>query len=315
MDRSLVERQVTRARLLGRLPTDAPFTSGHALRQGLTYADLRALVGDGVLSRPIRSVYHSASLPDTTRLRVEVLKLAVPRHAVVTDRSAAWVWGAERVLEPGAHLEVPRVSMFCLPGTRLRNGMVDSGQRDLTARDVTSVDGLRVTTPLRTACDAGRLLHRDQAIGVMDALAALGSFDVPDLEREARRFRGFRGVVQLRALAPLVVTSSGSPGESTLRLRFEDAGLPRPACQVEVPAPGGGSYYIDLGLPEHRFGAEYFGAAYHGPEEAAHDEARLAWIRHELGWIIVVLRRDNVYGPDQDAEGLLLAGARAAGLL
>jgi len=205
--------------------------------------------------------------------------------------------------------------MFCPAGRRLRNKLVESGERTLTARDVAIVDGLRVTTPLRTACDVGRLLHRDQAIGVMDALSALGRFSITELAEEAQRFKGFRGMVQLRYLAPLVDKRSGSPGESTLRLRWIEIPLPRPECQVAVPAPDGGTYFIDIGLPEDRFGAEYFGEELHGEDEREHDEARLSWVRNTESWTITVARKHNVYGFDQDIDALLVRGARACGLL
>ena len=182
------------------------------------------------------------------------------------------------------------------------------------ASDVLTLDGLRVTTPLRTACDVGRLLHRDQAIGVMDALAASGGLTPDRLLVESHRFKGFRGVVQLRALAPLVDAASGSPGESTLRLRWHDIGLPRPQCQVHELGPTGGPLFIDLGLAERKLGAEYFGEQFHGPADLQHDEDPLTWLRDERGWVIVVARKHNVYGHDQDVEGLLAAAARQVGL-
>ena len=315
MDPARVRRQLALMELAKRLPPDEPFTSSYALEQGLTYAALNCLVADGILAHPVRGVYHLAGIPDSLSLRVRVLRLVTPAGAVVTDRTAAWLWRAERVLAPGAHLEVPAVSMFCPAGRRLRNKLVDSGERMLTTRDVAIIDGLKVTTPLRTACDVGRLLHRDQAIGVMDALAALGRFSMAELVDEARRFKGFRGVVQLRYLAPLVDKKSGSPGESTLRLRWIEVPLPRHECQVEVPAPGGGSYFVDIGLPEPRFGAEYFGEEFHGEEERDHDEERLSWVRDTGDWTITVARKHNVYGQSQDIDGLLVRDARACGLL
>jgi hypothetical protein len=315
MDSTLVRRQLALMELVGRLPAEGPFTSSYARECGVSYAALRHLVSDGVLVHPIKGVYYRTSIRESLGLRVQMLRLVTPSRAVVVDRTAAWLWGAQRVLAPGAHLEVPRVSMFCPPGSRLRNKLVDSGQRMLRPSDIEVIDGLKVTTPLRTACDVGRLLHRDQAIGVMDALAAVGGFGSGRLVEEASRFKGFRGVRQLRFLGSLVDSESGSPGESTLRLRFVEIPLPRPRCQVEVPAPNGRSYFIDIGLREHRFGAEYFGEDFHGVDDAEHDEARLSWLRDELGWTVVVARRHNVYGHEQDVDGLLVAGARQAGIL
>ena len=77
----------------------------------------------------------------------------------------------------------------------------------------------------------------------------------------------------------------------------------------------GGSLFIDLGLAERKLGAEYFGEEFHGPADLQHDEDRLTWLRDELGWVIVVARKHNVYGQDQDVDGLLTAAARRVGLL
>lgn len=315
MDSALILCHLDLMERVRRLPPDRPFTSRSAREHGLTYDMLKQLVLLGVLVHPLRGVYYVAGLLDSLELRIAVLKLAVPPGAVVTDRTAAWLWGAQRVLAPGAHLEVPPISMFCLPGSRLRNKLVESGQRMLLPTDIEMVDGLRVTTPLRTACDVGRLLHRDQAIGVLDALAALNRYDVPQLLAETARFKGFRGVRQLRYLAPLVDEESGSPGESTLRLRWLEVPLPRPECQVEVCGPDGRSFFVDIGLADRRFGAEYFGEEYHGEEQREHDESRLSWVREREDWTITVARKHNVYGAGQDIDGLLIQDARACGLL
>jgi len=315
MDSARLRRELDVMDQVRRLPPDRPFTSRLARDEGLTYDVLKRLVQLGVLLHPLRGVYYVSGLPDSLDLRVAVLALVVPRGAVVTDRVAAWLLGADRVLPPGAHLEVPAVSMFCLPGSRLRSKLVESGQRMLLRTDTEVIGGIRVTTPLRTACDVGRLLHRDQAIGVMDALAALDRFDVPRLVAEVERFKGFRGVRQLRYLAPLVDKRSGSPGEGTLRLRWIEVPLPRPECQVEVCGPDGRSLFVDIGLPDRRFGAEYFGEEFHGDEHREHDEARLEWLRDSKDWTITVARKHNVYGAGQDIDGLLIADARACGLL
>src|SRR5687768_38528 len=74
------------------------------------------------------------------------------------------------------------------------------------------------------------------------------------------------GVVQLGSLGPLVDPRSDSLPEATLRLRWVDAGLPKPECQVPVPSPSGGFYLVDVGLPDEAFGAEYFGERCHGED-------------------------------------------------
>jgi hypothetical protein len=309
-----VVRQVELLQLLERLPRERPFTSAEARDLGCSARSLRELTKAGLLRHPMRGVYYGAWLEDNLPLRVECLRLLVPKACVVTDRTAAWLWGAAMVLNPGAHLEVPAVSVFCPPGHRLRNGLVDSGERRFGPGDVTMLDELSVTTPLRTACDLGRLLHRDQAFATMDSLAALRAFSVDELVASTRRFAGYRGVVQFRALAPLVDPDSQSPGESILRLRWLDLGFPRPKCQVEVPAPGGGRYWIDIGLEEQRFGAEYDGEEFHTEDDAEHDKGRRDWMRRTENWTIVVARKANIHGPHQDIDQMLIQAAFQAGL-
>lgn len=289
-----------------------PFTTTTARRAGATYPQLRRFVSAGLLCHPIRGVYHSPLIADSLSLRVEALRLIVPRDCVVTDRTAGWLWGANMILAPDDHLRTPPVSVFCPPGKRLRNGLVASGERMLSRQDVVDLDGLRVTTALRTACDLGRLLHRQQALAALDSLLGLHFFSLAELCRETQRFAGYRGVIQLRSLAPLADGDSASPGESALRLHWLDLGLPRPRCQLPVPSPDGGTWWLDMGLEEQRLAAEYDGEEFHGEDDREHDEWRRDWLRRTQGWTIVVARKANVFGATQNADQLLRAGAAEA---
>ena len=295
---------------LDRLPGDRPFTTGQAALAGVSAAELRALVAHGLLKHPVRGVYVRPDVEDDLSLRIRMLRLVVPGDCVVTDRTAAWLWGAAAALAPGDHLVTPAVSVFAPPGRRLRNGLVASGERRLAPDDVREVEGLLVTSPMRTACDVARLLPRDHALAAMDALVALGSFTVAQLDQELGRFKGYRGIVQARVLAPLVDPRSGSHSESVLRLRWVDAGLPRPECQIEIPAPNG-SYFLDMGLREHRFAGEYDGEEFHGEQEQDHDDERREWARTSQGWTIVVARKHNLYGRHQDIDRILRQAFKA----
>ncbi|GAA5151492.1 hypothetical protein GCM10023340_30400 [Nocardioides marinquilinus] len=286
------------------LPRDRPFTASESDALGVPNRLRRLLLGAGLLRRAVPGVFHAPELKDSLDLRLQMLRLVVPADCVVTDRTAAWLWGAQMVLAPGDHLQVPRISVFAPPGRRLRNGLSASGERQLADVDVAEVSGLQVTTPLRSACDLARLLHRDQAIGTMDALARLGTFSVDRLVLELDRFKGYRGVIQARMLAPLVDARAESPMESVTRLRWHDAGLPWPECQVEVAGPDG-PYFVDVGRREERFGVEYFGEEFHGETEAEHDADRLDWLRGRRQWHIVVAGRADVIGPRQSLDLVL----------
>lgn len=294
------------------IPIDRPFTTEMAFAAGVSRRRLQRWLAAGLVVHPLRGVFCAAQVRHDLAFRIECLRLVVPSECVVTDRTAAWLWGATTALAPNDHLLTPRVHVFCPPGHRLRNGLVASGERMLGHTDVVERGGIRVTTPLRTACDLGRLLHRDQAFAAMDALAALEVFSTLELSAAVRRFAGYRGVIQLRTLAPFVDHRSQSPGESILRLRWLDVGLPGPELQIEVPAPGGGSYFLDLGLSDLRFAAEYDGARFHDDEHRKHDEDRRQWISSTGRWTIVVARNKHITGRDQEIFGMLTNGIRDA---
>ncbi|MGO4256814.1 type IV toxin-antitoxin system AbiEi family antitoxin domain-containing protein [Marmoricola sp. RAF53] len=292
------------------LDLSQPFTTAMAARAGLDCRRLQRILGAGLLARPLLGVYYAATLRDCLDLRIACLRLVVPHGCVVTDRTAGWLHGASMALAPNDHLRVPLVSVFHTPGNRLRNALTSSGERELAEHDVTELRGIRVTTPLRTACDLGRLLHRDSALASMDALLRLGSFDQDELCQEVERFKGYRGVRQLRAFAPLTDPGSESFGESVLRLRWYDAGLGvRPETQIQVAHPWSGeTAYLDLGSREWRYAAEYDGAAFHGPEQREHDETRRAWIAEHCDFEVDVFRRDDLFGRNQRAEQRLRDG-------
>jgi len=294
------------------LPIGRPVLTNELFDLGMTARQLARLVQVGLIRRPFRGVYLSGLTDDDLEMRMHVLRLVVPDGCVVTDRSAGWVWAGDRILAPNAHLATPPLSVFCKPGHRLRSKLTDSGERRFLSQDLTVVDGLTLSTPLRTACDLGRLLHRDQAFAALDTMAATGMLSAEELILEAQRFRRYRGVIQLRTFVVLVDPRSESQGESILRLRWYDTGLPAPECQVEVETPWGATYRLDIGLEELLLAAEYDGEQFHGEDTTDHDEDRRGWLREERGWEIVVARRKNVHGAAADIHGLLWNAWKAA---
>lgn len=296
------------------LPLDRPFTGRQALDAGISAKVLRRLDREGYVRRLLRGVYVAAQAPDALLLRAEALALVVPEHAVVVDWTAVWLFTG--LLPPGDHLRVPPVSLFRQAGHgRLRNELCRSGERTFVRGDVTDLHDLSVTTPLRTAWDIGRFAHRDLAIGALDGLLRTGAFTPAELLDGVERFRRQRGVVQLRALAPLADGRAESPGESLLRLRWHDLpGLPQPEPQVPIHDDRGFEVFrLDLGVRELRFAVEYDGADFHSlADDVEHDRARRAWISERRGWLIVPVTRASLSGPGRDIEERLVHGVAEA---
>ena len=294
------------------LPLDQPFTSAQARSAGLTRWAHTLLLERGLLREVVRGVYAVAQLPDSLEVRAAALSLVVPEHAVVTDRTAAWLHGVD-VLPRWGVRRPPPVEVFDRTGSRLRRPGVRSGVRTtITDGDVTVIDGVLVTSALRTALDLGRLLPRYEAIGALDGFVRAG---VPPgrLLDQVERFKGERGVVQLRELAPLADARADSPPESALRLHWTDAGLPPPVPQHQVADENGlARYCLDLALPECRFGVEYQGRRFHsGPGLEARDAERAQWLV-ERDWTLLFFWSDDLYAPGADPQRRLILGLREA---
>ena len=290
------------------LPLDAPFTHAQAAARGVSRRTFRSLTVSGLVRPVLRGVYAAGQAPDDVLMRAQALALVVPASAVVCDRTAAWLHGVDILPRTALHAPPP-VQVAHTDDTRVERPGVDGIRRGLADRDVTFVHGVRVTTPLRTALDLGRLLWRYDALAAIDGFLRLG-VDHDELLGEVDRFRGYRGVRQLRLLAPLGDRRAESVAESAVRLSWIDAGLPAPELQVWVADDDGRDVFrLDLGLRSVRFGAEYDGAEFHtSPSDVAADIERRRWLQEERGWTIVVLTQQDVYGPARRPVDLLVEG-------
>ena len=293
-------------------PPDLPFTRAQASEDGVSRRQLDRLLAEGLVRRPIKGVYVGTHVRDSLALRADCLRLVVPDDCVVVDRHAGWLHGAPMVLAPGEHLELRPLSLFRPSGHgRLRNDLANSGERNLEDGDVTTVRGLAVTTPLRTAWDLGRVRWTDEAISGLDAMFGLGAFSREDFLRGIERFRGMRWVTTLRAIGPLADGRSESPGESVLRLRCIEANL-AVVPQVEVWRGEDLLGRLDLANEELRLGLEYDGAEWHGnPEQREHDRLRRAEFADD-GWLVHALGREEVFGRTRDCDRIIREAARQA---
>ena len=53
-------------------------------------------------------------------------------------------------------------------------------------------------------------------------------------------------------------------------------------------------------------GLEYDGVEFHPPEQAEHDMARRLWIEGR-GWVLVVVRKEQVFSRSDEFERLIMA--------
>ncbi|MGN6721114.1 MAG: type IV toxin-antitoxin system AbiEi family antitoxin domain-containing protein [Marmoricola sp.] len=180
-----------------------PVSRRELLESGIPSRRIEAMRRSGELRTVFRGVYVGRDVADSLEMRIDAAGLVLGPDQVVCDRAAAFLHGVDAY---GSRESQSRPLETCVRrgGTRTRRQGIDGRERDLVEHDVEARRNVQLTTPLRTALDLGCSLPRHRALGVMDALARFHGFDPISLYAGSRRFRGRRGVLQLRSLIPLV---------------------------------------------------------------------------------------------------------------
>jgi hypothetical protein len=262
-----------------------PFTSAYGAAHGLTRSTLQ---GPG-WRHVFRDVWVSAEVSDTRDLRLAAVRLVLGEGAFICGLTAAWIYGSE-VQDRRGDL----VWVGCRTSHRLRT-RAGCLTREITVADsdLKVVDGVTMTTELRTVFDCARWLSLVEAVVVADALSHAGLVTVEELAGYAATHRGLRGIRQFDRVIDLMDPLSESPMETRVRLLLVFAGLPRPQAQLIVTdAAGRFVARADLGYEEQRLLVEYDGA-FHWDQRRADDRRREAM--RALGWTVLVISADDYY--------------------
>lgn len=165
----------------------------------------------------------------------------VPWGMVLTARQraiAAWLWSRRRAVVAGnsaaallgAKWVSPELDAELVYGNHKSPPKLIVHEDILKSQELTMSDGMRVTTPARTAFDIGRRTRsRLLAVQRLDALFNATGVSVDEVEAVIAARRGARGLNRLRQFLPLVDPGAESPQETRTRLTLIDAGLPCPA--------------------------------------------------------------------------------------
>ncbi|MDQ4110053.1 MAG: hypothetical protein M3306_02980 [Actinomycetota bacterium] len=285
------------------LPITEPFTFKMAREAGISRRRLGALLETGLVRRPIKGVYLATEVGDSLPTRAACLRLVAPADCIVVDRHAGWLLGAEMILAPCEHLSLRSLSLFRPTGHgRLRNDIARSGERDVKDSETDEIGGLRVTTPLRTAWDLGRVRWPDEAIAGVSMMHRLGAYEPEEFLAGIEQFRGHRWVTTLREIGPLADGRFESPPEAVLGLHCHQARFPM-TPQVEVSTVTGEFVArLDLANEDLLAAVEYDGAEWHSsPAQQAHDrERRLDACRE--GWLVEAFTKSDLFTRTGDAD-------------
>jgi len=198
------------------------------------------------------------------------------RNYVVAGRAAAalhgalWVDAATPIELIGCRGRPPR-------GVVVRNERIDPSE-------ITLVDGMPATCPVRTALDLARHLPRDTAVQHLDALARATGVQADDVLSMAGRYPRARGLRRAEVALDLMDGGAQSPKETWLRLVLIDAGFPRPRTQIRV-RDGFNTAFFDMGWDEPMIGIDYDGDQHQFDRQRyVHDIGRNELVRRE-GWL------------------------------
>lgn len=252
-------------------------------------------------------VYGLPGWPDSWHRRLWLAHLAVGPASVISHESAAALHGFA-LFRPGP------VVLTVVHGDHERRAPWTVRQStDLHADHVALVDGLPVTTPVRTLFDLAAVTSKARLARAVDEAHVSGICGVEELRvlYEALRRRGKRGI---KALG-LVIASRGDgyvPPESVLERRLlkvlREGGLPEPVRQFPLPWRCTGEGRADLAYPAARVLVEADGRRWHTRMDQMADDRRRdrealnhGWRTYRFVWEEITKQPDLVSATVRDA--------------
>jgi hypothetical protein len=236
-----------------------------------------------------RDVYIPRDSEITAVLRARAAWLWSRRRAVVAGRSASALHGAKWT-DNGAPAEIFHENRHSPAAIRTWSDLVPDDE-------VTGLDGMRVTTPARTAFDLACRYPVDEAVVMIDALARATRLKVADVELLAQRYKGHRGIRSARLALDLADPGSESPRETWLRLLLIRSGFPRPETQIPVYDTYGQLVAVlDMGWQDIKVAVDYDGDQHRTDRRRFNKDIRRAEALTALGWIDVRVTAEDTEG-------------------
>lgn len=276
------------------------FTGSSAVAAGMSWGELQR---DYV--RIFRDVYVHADADITAVTRAQAGWLWSGRNGIIAGLSAAAVHGSKWV-DAQSPVELIHHNRHRLPGLRVRGDRIG-------ADEIVRIDGMKVTTPERTALDLACWHPRLAATAAVDALIRATALHVADVQQLAHRYPGRRGIVTGRVVLKSADGGAQSPQETYLRLLLVDDGLPPPQTQIPVLGDNGSvAAYLDMGWPDLMVAVEYDGEQHRTNRSQYSWDVKRLELAQRRGWIVVrVLAGD---GPKDVLRRVRAARARRRAL-
>jgi uncharacterized protein DUF559 len=265
-----------------------PATRAGATDAGLTVWQLR----HRDVVRLSRNTYLPVSALDDVRQRIAAVLLTAPERAVVSDVTAAELWGVQLPLRRND----ARVHLTVETGSAVRN-RADRvvHRRPWEADEVVVRAGFSVTNPSRTWRDLAAVVPPAALLAAGDQL--LDGLCTPEqLAAQLARRPGGRGAARARKVLALAGEPAESPMESVLRWVLHEAGLPPPVVQhVVTDAFGAFLGRADLAWPERKVIVEFDGEV-HRERRVFVEDLRRQNRLVAAGWTVLRFTSADVLG-------------------
>jgi hypothetical protein len=238
------------------------FTRTQAHDAGLSDRQLRSRVQSGFLIQTGPNAYRIAGTPTNLRTELNDVLLDVGEPVWCCAQTAAALRGFDGfTLRRPFHLLVPRERSIVRWNTRIHR----SDRIDLI--DTGVVDGVPVTSAVRTLIDLARVLPSEQLAACLDSALRDGGTNEDLLHRriEALRSQGRFGLPLLHEVLAGHEASRG--GHSWLEREYlrliARAGLPRPEMQQVLSRAGDRLVRVDCRFPGTNVVVELLGYRFH----------------------------------------------------
>lgn len=239
-------------------------TRAQLLRAGISRQIVKRRLKSGLL-RPMHRGIYIVGQRSTPQSRALAAAYACGDSAAVSHGIAAHVQGLMRADEVAE-----RVHVSLAKGDRRRPGVRIHRVGSLPADEVTSVDGIPVTTPARTLLDIASVVSPRRLENALIEALARGLTSLREVDSILRRHPRHPGASLLRA-----TLGSGSPARerSVAERRFvallRKARLPTPEINVTVEG-----FEVDFLWRSQRLIVEMDGRAYHSTNHRFENDRR-----------------------------------------
>jgi hypothetical protein len=236
-----------------------------ALEDGFSDADLERLVRNGSWSRIRRGAYIPGELPENLATRHRLLVHATMRgllcKAVVSHQSAAVLLGI-----PLWNVPLDTVHVTRRPGATTRDrGRLRVHVARLRDDEIVNINGLNVTSPVRTALDLARSLPFEPAVVALDASLHRRLIDHDQLRQRLFDLAGTPGSRAAARAVAFADRRSESVGESRSRVALHALGIQPATLQLELATSDGISLgRADFGWERERVIGEFDGLIKYG---------------------------------------------------